>query len=368
MNRTRALHRAAVGGSLVAFGAAAVTALVLPEPRWATALLAFGLAGMVLAGQLRLRILVAGQRRQLSAASASASGFGSALESVRASVESSHADVTRRLDDAAARMDELEVRGRDARTAAIDAEHAALATTSALRHFESTLDDTAADLTGGLARLRTLVEQVPATAAELADLHRRLVGGADLPLPAPGSGSLSGAALVWVVRRLLSAERSLNVLELASGGSTTWVALALRSNSHGGHVHSLDHSPVRAAASRDALEEQGLGELATVADAPLERVGLDGRDYWWHSPGALPSRTPVDLLLVGPPLRGDDPSPDTYPALPLLHEHLVSGAVVVLGDAAGQEQVLQRWLAEFPALTRLADAGDAALLRWRGPE
>lgn len=165
-----------------------------------------------------------------------------------------------------------------------------------------------------------------------------------------------------LLERLVGEGRS-TVVECGSGLSTVTIARAL-GGIDAGHVHSLEHIPAWADATRTALADQDLAEFANVIDAPL----VDG----WYDPAALdhlPERG-IDLLLVdGPPAGGPGIHQSRYRALPALADRLAPNAAVVLDDADrdGERRVLDRWLAEYPLRLDRAAAGLALTVYVQGP-
>jgi predicted O-methyltransferase YrrM len=164
-----------------------------------------------------------------------------------------------------------------------------------------------------------------------------------------------------VLERLVGEGRS-RIVECGSGLSTVTIARALGAI-QAGHVHALEHHPGWAAATRRALADQDLSELASVLDAPL----VDG----WYDPGAVDDLPRgIDLLLVdGPPAGEAGIEESRYPALPRLADRLAPDAAVVLDDAErpGERRVLERWLAEFPLRAHHAPAGLALAVYVQDP-
>jgi predicted O-methyltransferase YrrM len=150
----------------------------------------------------------------------------------------------------------------------------------------------------------------------------------------------------------------INVVECGSGLSTVTIARALSAGG-AGHVHALEHDPGWAATTREALDDHGLADLATVIDAPL----VDG----WYDRGALghlPDRG-IDLLLVdGPPAGDPGTERRRQAALPELADRLAPGAAIVLDDAdrPGERWALDCWLAAFPLELRPSPPATALAL------
>ena len=138
-------------------------------------------------------------------------------------------------------------------------------------------------------------------------------------------------------------------------------------------MHSLEHDPDWAAATRASLAREDLNAWATVVDAPLEPhpKAVDGG--CWYAARALDElpRDGVDVLLVdGPP--GNEPSIalSRYPALPALRSRLVPGARIILDDAdrPGERWVVDRWEAETGARFERLDEEGVAICVFSAPQ
>ena len=185
-----------------------------------------------------------------------------------------------------------------------------------------------------------------------ADLHgwqilRPLLdGGAFLPW---SEGAMSPAGLATVATEIAFGERRL-LAERWSGIST--VVLARLARQLEGRIFTVEHSPEWAGWVRRALERDGLEDVATVIEAPLEPHALSIGGAPWYAEAAfaeLPSDG-IELLLVdGPPGYGDGMARSRHPALPALAERLAPGALVVLDDAdrEGESEILDRWEEEL---------------------
>lgn len=137
------------------------------------------------------------------------------------------------------------------------------------------------------------------------------------------------------------------VMECSSGVSTLISARALQITGKG-HVFSLEHDPVYAEKTRQLLHDHGLKEWATVLDSPLRETDVSSTP--WYSLEAIPSSLQlIDILVVdGPP--GTTGPLARYPALPLLHSRLNDSALIIVDDAARDDEqaMLSRWQQEFP--------------------
>lgn len=199
----------------------------------------------------------------------------------------------------------------------------------------------------GLARADEL-------ARELAQVEPLIALSARLPArrPLPPMREFAIAPdFALLLHELVLDERPAVVVETGSGVSTLVIAYALEQLGRG-HLHSLEHDPRHAARTRELLERHGLVRWATVHDAPLEPITIDGERYTWHATRALDGVGAIDLVVddgpprhLGPMLR--------YASLPVFAPRLAPGATFVL-DVVGVEEraILARWRARFPDLAQ----------------
>ena len=200
------------------------------------------------------------------------------------------------------------------------------------------------------------------------DILARLLGSGP-PLQTT-AWTLRDSALAVVLSMLENGRRT--VVECGSGRSTVLLARCLREYGEGS-VHSLEHDPCWAAATRARLAGEDLSAWATVVDAPLEphpRAIDGGRWYAGRALDKLP-RHGVDVLLVdGPP--GNEPSIalSRYPALPALRSRLAPGARIILDDAdrPGERWVVDRWEAETGARFERLDEEGVAICVFSAPQ
>jgi predicted O-methyltransferase YrrM len=134
------------------------------------------------------------------------------------------------------------------------------------------------------------------------------------------------------------------VLEIGSGLSTVWLALAADQQKRGIRIVSLEHDPEYAAATRFALARQGLADAVDLRVAPLEPVDIGGESYSWYAKATWSDLAGIDLVFVdGPPGSTSDLA--RYPALPELAPCLADGATLLLDDTNRSEEqaILERW-------------------------
>jgi predicted O-methyltransferase YrrM len=147
-------------------------------------------------------------------------------------------------------------------------------------------------------------------------------------------------AIVAILSDIVAYERA-SVVECGSGNSTVYAARLFAQRGHG-HVTSVDHDGHWAGLTRRLLEQEGLGEHATVVHAPL----VDG----WYDRAAIPAPERVDLLVVdGPPANAAAIGRSRERALDAFHDRLTADATVLLDDARrpGERAVIASWSERF---------------------
>jgi predicted O-methyltransferase YrrM len=183
-----------------------------------------------------------------------------------------------------------------------------------------------------------------------------------VPLP-PFGGYAVRADFATLLVMEASKHRPACVVELGSGLSTLILGYALEG--WNGHLWSIEHEADYARRTRAAVVQHELDEHVTVLHAPLEPWDPAGRP--WYGRGWLGDLPPIDLLVVdGPP--GTLCPMSRYPALPVLAPHLAPGAVIVVDDAAREDEraMVRRWLDDHPAVTAtdVETEQGAVVLRW----
>jgi predicted O-methyltransferase YrrM len=146
---------------------------------------------------------------------------------------------------------------------------------------------------------------------------------------------------------IIRQEKPKTILELGSGQSTL-ISAYLLEDIGTGHVYALDDSEKFAEISRETIQQHGLSAYASVIHAPLKVYSIKDENWQWYE---IPEIPQIDLLLVdGPPQFGKDTPMLRYPALPLLADCLAPNALILMDDAdrEDEQQVAERWLAEFP--------------------
>ena len=168
------------------------------------------------------------------------------------------------------------------------------------------------------------------------------------PLPPLRAWAGSPDFLLQLARRILLRHPEV-IVECSSGASSVVAARCCQLNGSG-HVYSLEHEPVFAEATRAHLREQGLEDWATIIDAPLQTVDLEGVGYPWYTVDGLPDR-PIEVLVVDGPPAALGPMA-RYPAGPMLLPRLAPNAAVLVDDAEreGERQMVRLWQEAFPGL------------------
>ena len=143
------------------------------------------------------------------------------------------------------------------------------------------------------------------------------------------------------------------IFECSSGLTTLMLARCCQMNGQG-HVYSLENGPEYAAKTRSYFERYALDDYATVIDAPLEKIDLNGNEFLWYTPEELPEILPaksIDMVVIdGPP--GFIQKNSRYPVLPLFFDRLADGCVLFLDDAArdDEREIVELWQAEYPGI------------------
>lgn len=167
--------------------------------------------------------------------------------------------------------------------------------------------------------------------------------------PLLGGWAMDPAAMLALVDHISSTKPE-RVLELGSGVSTMWIAMALKRNGRGKLI-SIDHLDKFADRSRAAVALHGLQDVAEIRVAHLQEIEVDGNLYDWYDPKVLEDISGIDLLLVDGPPGGTGPLA-RYPAIPLLRECLTAGAIVVVDDSSRPDEakMMRLWKERHPAL------------------
>jgi glycosyltransferase involved in cell wall biosynthesis/predicted O-methyltransferase YrrM len=218
----------------------------------------------------------------------------------------------------------------------------------------------------GVERLKSAVSAIPGATAKLMEPQDRradqqqlrqlqsLLSLYSLVRLRAGAPNLGGWAASPDVMLMLANEvlalRPSTVLECGSGASTVWLGLVVRELGLTSRIVALEHDEVFAEATRRELERHGLGDVAEVRTAPLRAAeSLPRHPTPWYDEDAVGDLQDIGLVFVdGPP--GSTGPLARYPAVPLLRDQLADDCVVVLDDAArdDEREVADSWLGLLP--------------------
>lgn len=205
---------------------------------------------------------------------------------------------------------------------------------------------------------------------ELDAAWQQLVDAVPFAGPMPGVAGWAIAPdlllhLVHIVRH----RRPRLVVELGSGVSTCWIALALRAFDVPGKLVSLEHLAQFHQQTRLQLRACGVEHLADVRLAPLSEVTFEEETWSWYQASAWHDLEGCDLLVVdGPPGRTGPLA--RYPAVLLLRRILSPDATIVLDDynRPDEQEIVARWRRQHPSwsFNALAHARGTAVLQLPG--
>lgn len=189
-----------------------------------------------------------------------------------------------------------------------------------------------------------------------------------LRAPAPRlTPSSMEARSLELVTLLVEQHRPNLVLECGSGVSSVWLSYALEK--FGGRLVSLDHLKRFGDDTRLNLEEHGLKDTAEVRFAPLEQFQIGGEDFQWYGSDGWSSLKKIDMLIVdGPPTQVGPMA--RFPALPLLAKQLSDGAIIIVDDAARDDEtkMIAKWSEMFPNLSAIPHSNERIVMfKWSTP-
>ena len=174
-----------------------------------------------------------------------------------------------------------------------------------------------------------------------------------IPYPPFGGWAIGGDCAQRLVSLILR-KRPRWVLEIGSGLSTILMSQTLELIGGDGHVISLEHEIEWLDRSRDLVSEFGLAHRTEVMHAPLVEMEIDGDFYTWYDLTQVVLPREVEVIFIDGPPKATGPMA-RYPAIPLLHDHLAIGGVVLMDDASRPDEkaAIERWQASYPYLSFL---------------
>ncbi|MGH3682603.1 MAG: class I SAM-dependent methyltransferase [Natronosporangium sp.] len=235
---------------------------------------------------------------------------------------------------------------------------------AALQRRQSTeLAELRRELSSAERRMAAAWRKESAQLQALQNLHA-MVPTRHRMLPLDGGWAVAPDFMLLLVS-LVRERRPATIVELGSGASTVWTALALQELGIESRMVAVDHDVTFAERTRERLTALGLEKVVEVRHAPLVDVEVDGEVYPWYDRAAFADVDSCDLLVVdGPP--GILRSESRYPALPLLGERICPGGQVLMDDLVREDEqhIVARWVAQLPGwrVRELSLAKGAALL------
>jgi predicted O-methyltransferase YrrM len=165
------------------------------------------------------------------------------------------------------------------------------------------------------------------------------------PLP-PLRGWAGSPDFLLTVADNVLLRKPLTIFECSSGVSTIVIARCIQMNGLG-HVYSLEHDREYAQKTIDMLDKYNLSEWATVLYAPL--VSGENRAPWYDESKIPQDTGPIELLVIDGPPASIAPLA-RFPAIPRLIKRMDKAAIVVLDDAARDDEIeiVKRWLQQEP--------------------
>ena len=136
------------------------------------------------------------------------------------------------------------------------------------------------------------------------------------------------------------------IVECSSGLSTLILARCCEMNQCG-KVTSLENGKEYASNTRKTISQYALDDYATIIDAPLCNMQIQGNDYQWYQT-TKNSLANIDLLIIDGP-NGYIQKNSRYPALPILHPFFAEQCTVFLDDAAreDEQEIVAQWQQQY---------------------
>jgi predicted O-methyltransferase YrrM len=166
---------------------------------------------------------------------------------------------------------------------------------------------------------------------------------------APFGGWAIGGDCAQRLLSLILEKRPKWILEIGSGLSTVIAAQALDLIGEDGRIISLEHETQWLERSREMVAEHGVSHRSQILHAPLTDFSIGKEIFHWYDISGVALPEEVQLIFVdGPPKATGDLA--RFPALPLLHDRLAAGGVILMDDAARPDEraAIDRWKSQFP--------------------
>ncbi|MGM7680232.1 class I SAM-dependent methyltransferase [Microbacterium sp. A94] len=181
-----------------------------------------------------------------------------------------------------------------------------------------------------------------------------------LALPPVDGWAMSPLALHFIESEASKLGSDSTVVELGSGVSTAWIALALSRLDNPPQFVAVEHDREFATSTTRQLADMGQSANVTVVLAPLEPV--EGMKQQWYATDWIASLGKIGLLIVDGPPAGTQTNA-RFPALPLLLDHLSDRAMIFVDDAdrPGEAGMVAEWL-KIPGIRRGRNVGRSLVL------
>lgn len=170
-----------------------------------------------------------------------------------------------------------------------------------------------------------------------------------LPLPPMRGWAISPDFGALLITEIFSNKPQL-IIEMGSGVSTLLSAYCL-SAIGGGKLVSLESDEGYAATTTEIIKNHGLDDFVEVIYAPLTNMTLKEETWRWYDISQIDITNSIDMLTVDGP-RADIQTNSRYPALAVFNKKLSNNAVIILDDAARQDEqnIVKMWKEENPEL------------------
>lgn len=166
------------------------------------------------------------------------------------------------------------------------------------------------------------------------------------PLPGMRGWPVSPDFVKVLISLILEKKPNL-IVETGSGVSSIITGYCLEKNGFGSLI-SLEHDEAFAGTSRHNINLHKLKDIVRVVHAPLKPITLIEETFAWYDFVMSGVKGKIDLLIVdGPP--GHVQAMARFPALPFFFDKLADDAVIVLDDAArdDEKKVVEQWMRQF---------------------
>jgi len=167
------------------------------------------------------------------------------------------------------------------------------------------------------------------------------------PLPSTRKSAIS-PDFAKILVKLIKEKQPGTIVELGSGVSTIISGYALNENGKG-KIVSLEEDSTFAKVTKENITRHNLVKTARVVYAPLKDKTINKKKWQWYDTSKLKVRS-IDMLVVdGPQQYGRKERMVRYPALPALFKLLSKNAIILVDDAAREDEkkIIKKWIKEY---------------------